>query len=177
MDIWAFLTQEHTRECCTYPLAIYPSKSAQMFVLLFFALSLWVSLPRILGWVSSSTPKYFLLYGSYLRQRVQAQKPTELGGDQQDRRYRAEVQGWCSSDQWQSCTLPTLIITEVKFCFGIYWFQVYIRQKLRLIEVSDLKHSIDLLMGLFRGAVFHHGGGARKQPIKQLTEMPTSTMH
>ena len=31
-------------------------------------------------------------------------------------------------------------------------------------------------MGLFRGAVFHHGGGARKQPIKQPTEMPTSTM-
>ena len=31
-------------------------------------------------------------------------------------------------------------------------------------------------MGLFRGAVFCHGGRARKQPIKQLTEMPTSTM-
>ena len=31
-------------------------------------------------------------------------------------------------------------------------------------------------MGLFRGAVFRHGGGARKQPIKQQTEMPTSTM-
>ena len=35
---------------------------------------------------------------------------------------------------------------------------------------------IDLLMGLFRGAVFRHGRGARKQPIKQPTEMPTSTM-
>ena len=35
---------------------------------------------------------------------------------------------------------------------------------------------IDLLMGLFRGAVFRHGGGARKQPIKQPTELPTSTM-
>ena len=31
-------------------------------------------------------------------------------------------------------------------------------------------------MGLFRGAIFHHGGGAWKQPIKQPTEMPTSTM-
>ena len=31
-------------------------------------------------------------------------------------------------------------------------------------------------MGLFRGAVFRQGGGARKQPIKQPTEMPTSTM-
>ena len=31
-------------------------------------------------------------------------------------------------------------------------------------------------MGLFRGAVFRHGWGARKQPIKQPTEMPTSTM-
>ena len=31
-------------------------------------------------------------------------------------------------------------------------------------------------MGLFRGAVFRYGGGARKQPIKQPTEMPTSTM-
>ena len=30
-------------------------------------------------------------------------------------------------------------------------------------------------MGLFRGAVFRHGGPARKQPIKQPTEMPTST--
>ena len=35
---------------------------------------------------------------------------------------------------------------------------------------------IDLLMGLFRWAVFRHGGGGRKQPIKQPTEMPTSTM-
>ena len=35
---------------------------------------------------------------------------------------------------------------------------------------------VDLLMGLFRGAVFRHGRGARKQPIKQPTEMPTSTM-
>ena len=35
---------------------------------------------------------------------------------------------------------------------------------------------IDLLMGLFRGAVFRHGWGARKQPIKQPTGMPTSTM-
>ena len=31
-------------------------------------------------------------------------------------------------------------------------------------------------MGLFRGAVFRHGRGARKQPIKQPTELPTSTM-
>ena len=35
---------------------------------------------------------------------------------------------------------------------------------------------IDLLMGLFRGAVFRHGWGARKQPIKQPTETPTSTL-
>ena len=35
---------------------------------------------------------------------------------------------------------------------------------------------IDLLVGLFRGAVFCHDGSARKQPIKPPTEMPTSTM-
>ena len=35
---------------------------------------------------------------------------------------------------------------------------------------------IDPLMGLFRGAVFCHGGGPLKQPIKQPTEMPTSTL-
>ena len=35
---------------------------------------------------------------------------------------------------------------------------------------------IDLLKGLLRGAVFRHGRGARKQPIEQPTEMPTSTM-
>ena len=28
-------------------------------------------------------------------------------------------------------------------------------------------------MGLFRGAVFRHGAGDQKQPIKQPTEMPT----
>ena len=31
-------------------------------------------------------------------------------------------------------------------------------------------------MGLFRGAVFRHGGGALKQPIKEPTETPTSTL-
>ena len=35
---------------------------------------------------------------------------------------------------------------------------------------------IDLLMGLFRGAVFCHGRGGLKQPIKQPTETPTSTL-
>ena len=39
-----------------------------------------------------------------------------------------------------------------------------------------LAQIIDLLMGLFRGAVFRHGGGALKQPIKQQTETPTSTL-
>ena len=39
-----------------------------------------------------------------------------------------------------------------------------------------LQKFIDLLMGLFRGAVFRHGGGALKQPIKQPTETPTSTL-
>ena len=38
------------------------------------------------------------------------------------------------------------------------------------------KMIIDLLMGLFRGAVFRHGWGALKQPIKQPTETPTSTL-
>ena len=33
---------------------------------------------------------------------------------------------------------------------------------------------IDPLMGLFRGAVFRHGGGAPKQPIKQPTETPST---
>ena len=32
------------------------------------------------------------------------------------------------------------------------------------------------LNGPFRGAVFRHGGGALKQPIKQPTETPTSTL-
>ena len=31
-------------------------------------------------------------------------------------------------------------------------------------------------MGLFRGAVFRHVGGALKQPIKEPTETPTSTL-
>ena len=31
-------------------------------------------------------------------------------------------------------------------------------------------------MGLFRGAVFCYGGGALKQPIKEATETPTSTL-
>ena len=35
---------------------------------------------------------------------------------------------------------------------------------------------IDLLMGLFGGTVFRNGRGARKQPIKQPIEMPTSTV-
>ena len=35
---------------------------------------------------------------------------------------------------------------------------------------------IDLLMGRFRGAVFHHDRRARKQAINQQIEMPTSNM-
>ena len=31
-------------------------------------------------------------------------------------------------------------------------------------------------MGLFGGAVFRHGGGALKQPMKEPTETPTSTL-
>ena len=46
----------------------------------------------------------------------------------------------------------------------------------KIEKFQDRPPVIDLLMGLFRGAVFRHGGGARKQPIKQQTEMPTSTM-
>ena len=41
---------------------------------------------------------------------------------------------------------------------------------------DHLEFLIDLLMGLFRGAVFHHGGGALKQPINEPTETPTSTL-
>ena len=46
------------------------------------------------------------------------------------------------------------------------------------VKSYDLQSAklIDLLIGLFGGAVFRHGGGARKQPMKQPTEMPTSTM-
>ena len=47
---------------------------------------------------------------------------------------------------------------------------------LDLLRELWLPYFIDLLMSLFRGAVFRHGGGARKQPMKQPTEMPTSTM-
>ena len=35
---------------------------------------------------------------------------------------------------------------------------------------------IEPLMGFSRGAVFHHCQSARKQPVKQPTETPTSTM-
>ena len=45
-----------------------------------------------------------------------------------------------------------------------------------LTIIPDWGFLIDLLMGLFRGAVFRHGGGALKQPIKQPTETPTSTL-
>ena len=48
--------------------------------------------------------------------------------------------------------------------------------KLSQIKLHNERRIIDLLMGLFRGAVFRHGGGGRKQPIKQPTDMPTSTM-
>ena len=44
-------------------------------------------------------------------------------------------------------------------------------------DCPDLSFSsffIDLLMGLFRGAVFRHGGGALKQPIKEPTETPAN---
>ena len=44
------------------------------------------------------------------------------------------------------------------------------------IIILNLDIIIDPLMGLFRGAVFRHGGGAGKQPIKQPIDMPTSTM-
>ena len=45
-----------------------------------------------------------------------------------------------------------------------------------LRELTAFAELIEPLMGLFRGAVFRHGGGALKQPIKQPTETPTSTL-
>ena len=53
---------------------------------------------------------------------------------------------------------------------GEVWKEIF---ELLLLGKSSV---IDLLMGLFRGAVFRHGGGALKQPIKQPTETPTSTL-
>ena len=55
------------------------------------------------------------------------------------------------------------------------------RQRKRQVNAQALSKRpftklIDLLMGLFRGAVFRHGGGALKQPIKDPTETPTSTL-
>ena len=56
--------------------------------------------------------------------------------------------------------------------FRVFWvFRVL--ERFRLL---CLRGEVVILMGLFRGAVFRHGGGARKQPIKQPTEIPTSTM-
>ena len=51
-------------------------------------------------------------------------------------------------------------------------------RRLREFSAEDISciAFIDLLMGLFRGAVFRHAGGVRKQHIKQPTDMPTSTM-
>ena len=46
----------------------------------------------------------------------------------------------------------------------------------KLHDTLGREKLIDLLMGLVRGAVFRHGGGAQKQPIKQPTETPTSTL-
>ena len=45
-----------------------------------------------------------------------------------------------------------------------------------MYQNAQMIHIMDLLMDLVRGAVFRHGGGAGKQPIKQPTEKPTSTM-
>ena len=45
--------------------------------------------------------------------------------------------------------------------------------KLRIQTTTVLVH---LLMGRFKGVVFHHCGHSRKQPIKQQIETPTSTM-
>ena len=43
-------------------------------------------------------------------------------------------------------------------------------------KITPTPSIMDLLMALFRGAVFRHGGVALKQPIKQPTETPTSTL-
>ena len=53
-------------------------------------------------------------------------------------------------------------------------FQQGISDSHSLLEFSENHRPLSL--GLFRGAVFRHGGGALKQPIKQPTETPTSTL-
>ena len=79
---------------------------------------------------------------------------------------------------------------RVRFCYPLRWKRIrephakqYSDSTLKNLEIGTNVFSwnvggnlVDLLMGLFRGAVFHHGRGAWKQPIKQPTEMPTSTM-
>ena len=58
---------------------------------------------------------------------------------------------------------------------AIHAYLIFCLRGRRAILVHSAR-VIDLFMGLFRGAIFHHGGSARKQPVKHLTEMPTSTM-
>ena len=54
---------------------------------------------------------------------------------------------------------------------------LFLRDNCRLLQrLLNNANIIDLLIGLFRGAVFRHGGGALKQPIKEPTETPTSTL-
>ena len=81
------------------------------------------------------------------------------------------------------CLLPFSSVFSFCYCFcrAPIFFLFFFRflQFFFFFPFSSVSFSekfVDLLMGLFRGAVFHSGMGARKQPIKQPTELPTSTM-
>ena len=65
-----------------------------------------------------------------------------------------------------------LLMTVLCGFLAIFSFLKVLFRRLSSFE----SNFIDLLMGLFRGAVFRHGGGALKQPIKDPTETPTSTL-
>ena len=80
----------------------------------------------------------------------------------------AAFESFPSNEFWES-------IARMPFC-AILWRSPKNRQIHDKLGAHMGFIIIDLLKGLFRGAVFRQGGGARKQPIKQSTEMPTSTM-
>ena len=112
-----------------------------------------------LGHFSAHFPGEARSHFSAIFARFRAQGPKAVCSRSTGSKVNCDAVEFCRVQRFESLQWPATAIA-IAWCTPIFLPSVIAHRPLN---------------GPFRGAVFRHGGGALKQPIKQPTEMPTST--